>query len=131
MTDVLVAVGRGRTAFRLQAVWLVVLVPALTIGAHLGGIVGAGWAHILTAALVVVPLHLRAIRPLGIRFRALARATARPAAATVGAGIVAAVVVLALVQPDPVILLAAGAAALVVLVVIMAPMRHEALEMVR
>jgi len=134
MTDVLVAVGRSKRAFVLQAIWLAALVPALVVGAHLGGLTGIAWAHVLVALLVVTPLHLRAIAPLGIRLRALLRASGRPMLAASAAAI-AALAGMALANTlgdgDVVTLAIAGMAALVTFAAIMAPVRHSALAAIR
>jgi PST family polysaccharide transporter len=64
--DVLVALGHTRWLFRLQLIWLGVLLPAMLLAVHLGGGRGAGFAHVFVAVLVVVPVHLivlaRAVR---------------------------------------------------------------------
>ena len=134
MTDVLVAIGRSRRAFVLQGVWLVTLIPALVVGAHLGGITGVAWGHVLVALLVVAPLHLQAIAPIGIRLRGLVKASARPVAAS-GAAAVAALAALAwastLSHSDFVMLVIAGTAGLAAFAVIMAPMRRSALAALR
>jgi O-antigen/teichoic acid export membrane protein len=135
MTDLLVAVGRGRTSFALQAIWLAALVPALAVGSHLAGIKGAAWAHVLVALLIVVPLHLRAVRPQGIGLGALARAAARPLAGAAAAAVVAVRVGRVFAPsrdlPDFTTLAAAGFCGLAVFAVIVAPMRRTALAGLR
>ncbi|KOU30128.1 oligosaccharide flippase family protein, partial [Streptomyces sp. WM6368] len=56
--DCLVAIGRRRSLIGVQALWLVVLIPALVIGARAGGIVGVAHGHVLVAGAVVVPVFL-------------------------------------------------------------------------
>ena len=134
MTDVLVAVGRSKRAFVLQAIWLAALVPALVVGAHVGGITGVAWAHVLVALLVVTPLHLKAIAPIGIRLRALVRASGRPllaAAAAAAAALAGVALAATLGHSDFVTLAVAGTAALLTFAAIMAPMRHTALAAIR
>ena len=45
--DLFVATGESKILVRIQALWLVVLVPALTIGAETDGIRGVGIAHVV------------------------------------------------------------------------------------
>jgi PST family polysaccharide transporter len=53
----------------LQTLWFVILVPALTVGAMVGGVRGVAVAHAMVALLVVAPAFLFALRkgcvPLG------------------------------------------------------------------
>ena len=62
----LVAAGRTREVLAVQVLWLVALVPALLVGIRLGGLSGAGWAHVAVALLVVLPAYLLAIRREGV-----------------------------------------------------------------
>ena len=130
MTDLLVAVGRSRASFVLQGIWLAVLVPALVVGVRVGGTSGAAWAHVVVAAAVMVPLHLRATLPHGIGFIALVRAAARPLVGAVAAAVVAVMVsriTLDVFSHDLVTLAVAGSAGTIVFAAIVAPMRHSAL----
>jgi PST family polysaccharide transporter len=92
--EYLVADGRPRTPLLILSLWLVVLVPALFLGAELGGIRGVGVAHMVVVVLVTVPVTLRALRVAGVPLGALGREVVRPAVAAA----VMAVVVLA-VEP--------------------------------
>lgn len=76
--DCLVAIGRRRSLIGVQALWLVVLVPALVIGAGAGGIVGVAQGHVLVAGVVVVPVFLVALHRGGVGLRTVARACAWP-----------------------------------------------------
>jgi O-antigen/teichoic acid export membrane protein len=90
--DVLLSQGRSRTTFRLQLVWLVAVVPALSIAAHLGGIAAVAFAHMAVAVLVAVPMHLWAVRDVGIAPSRLGEVLIRPAlgvVASVAVGIIA------------------------------------------
>lgn len=78
--DLLVGAGRSRTTLALQTFWIVTLVPALAIGAHLGGIRGVGIAHAVVAVVVVAPLFVRAIGRFGVDLVDLAHRLARPVA---------------------------------------------------
>ncbi len=77
--DLLVGAGRTRTTFVLQCIWLVVLVPALAVGAEIGGIRGVGVAHALVALGIAAPLFLRAVSRYGVDLRDLGRRLLRPA----------------------------------------------------
>lgn len=91
--DLLVAAGRGRAMLGMQLVWFVAVVPALAVGAHLGGIAGVGVAHLVVAAAVVTPVAVLALARLDISPGAVARAVARPLVGAALAAAVAAVVV--------------------------------------
>jgi PST family polysaccharide transporter len=95
--DLFVAVGDSRSLVRIQALWVVVLVPALTIGARVDGLRGVGIGHAAVAALVIAPTYLAALqRRRGIPFRAVLARLRRPAAgglAAVATGIAIAVLV--------------------------------------
>ena len=72
-----VLAGLGRTTFLLvvQLVWLGALVPAMVLGVHQDGIVGAAYAHIAVIGPVVLPSYLLVLRKItGVRFSALAKA---------------------------------------------------------
>jgi PST family polysaccharide transporter len=77
--DLLIGVGRSRTTLWLKGTWLVVLVPALAVGAHLDGIRGVAIAHLLVGVLLALPLFLRAAIRLGADGALLRRACLRPA----------------------------------------------------
>lgn len=86
----LIARGSTRPVLGVQIAWLVALVPALVVGARLGGSAGVGWAHVVVAAVVVLPLYLVAVRRSGADLRALLAATWLPvvaAAPTVAAAV--------------------------------------------
>ncbi|MFE9476991.1 oligosaccharide flippase family protein [Streptomyces spororaveus] len=76
--DCLVAIGRRSSLIAVQALWLVVLIPALVIGARTGGIVGVAQGHVLVAGAVVVPVFLLALHRGGILLGTVARACAWP-----------------------------------------------------
>jgi O-antigen/teichoic acid export membrane protein len=79
-TEVLVAVGRGRTVLGLQSLWLAVLIPTLIIGAHLGGIAGVGMGHVIVASALVLPAFGWALRRNGFSLPLIGRAVVWPAA---------------------------------------------------
>ncbi|MFD6111514.1 oligosaccharide flippase family protein [Streptomyces yangpuensis] len=76
--DCLVAIGRRRSLIAVQGVWLVLLIPALVIGARGGGIVGVAQGHVVIAGAVVVPVFLLALHRGGIPLGRVARACAWP-----------------------------------------------------
>ena len=78
--DYLAGLGRARTALALQGCWLVALLPALIIGAHIDGIRGAAIAHVIVAALVTAAAVPDDVAP-GPHRPAGRRATTRPARA--------------------------------------------------
>ncbi|NVM94406.1 oligosaccharide flippase family protein [Arthrobacter wenxiniae] len=57
--DYLVVLGISGAIFKVQIMWLVVLVPALIAGASWGGLAGLAAAPVAVAALVVLPIYLR------------------------------------------------------------------------
>ncbi|MCG7288260.1 oligosaccharide flippase family protein [Cellulomonas sp. ACRRI] len=105
----LIARGATRPVLAVQVAWLVALVPAVVVGARAGGSAGVGWAHVVVAAVVVLPLYLAAVRRSGADLRALAGAVWLPLVAA-GPTVVAAVLVARQV-PGSLGALAAGGAA--------------------
>jgi PST family polysaccharide transporter len=77
-TDALLAAGKGRLMLTLQAAWLVVLAPALAVGAHLAGIRGVGIAHLVVAVGVAIPIYLIALRRLDFPVLRVTRSVVRP-----------------------------------------------------
>jgi PST family polysaccharide transporter len=123
--DALVAVGRGATVLVLQLTWLAAVVPALALGASVGGIAGAALAHVLVALFVAVPLHLFALRPLGIGGFGIVRAVGRVAIGAAAALAVGRVAGSLLGGTDLVVLAVSSFATLGVYAVFAAPLRHE------
>jgi O-antigen/teichoic acid export membrane protein len=106
--DFLVAGGRTRAVLLLQAAWLSCLLPALVLGARLGGIPGAGAAQVAVLVLVVCPLALWALHGHGIGAAALARQLIRPAAGGSLIALVALAVPAVVHQNDFLLLAVAG-----------------------
>lgn len=74
-TNVLAGLGYAKFVLAIQVIWLTALVPAMAVGVHQAGIVGAAIAHIAVIALLVLPSYLLALkRASGVRFVALAKA---------------------------------------------------------
>ena len=78
-SNMLAALGRSKSVLAVQLIWLVALVPAMAIGVHRGGIVGAAIAHIVIITPVVLPCYLVAlVRATGVRVGFLAKAAFPP-----------------------------------------------------
>jgi lipopolysaccharide exporter len=74
-SNILAGLGRSRLLFVVQLVWLVGLVPAMAVGVHVDGVVGAAVAHIVVLGPLVLPCYLVALkRTADVRLWALARA---------------------------------------------------------
>jgi PST family polysaccharide transporter len=73
--SMLTSFGRTKLLLSLQVIWIGTLVPAMALGVHREGIVGAAYAHVLVIAPIVLPSYLLALkRVTGVRFTALGRA---------------------------------------------------------
>jgi lipopolysaccharide exporter len=82
MAGYLLARGRAAATLIIQAVWCVTLIPALQIATHRHGIVGAGWAHVIVAAVVIVPAYLIAVSRAGAALGPVLRGLLLPALGT-------------------------------------------------
>jgi lipopolysaccharide exporter len=74
----LFARGASLPVLVVQVLWLVTLVVALVVGARAYGAVGAGYAHVAVAVVVVLPAYLVALRRVGADLRAMARVVWQP-----------------------------------------------------
>jgi lipopolysaccharide exporter len=73
--NMLTALGQTRFLFYLQLIWIGTLVPAMVLGVHKDGIVGAAYAHVAIIIPIVLPSYLLALkRVTGVRLTALGRA---------------------------------------------------------
>ena len=89
-SNMLAALGRSTLVLAIQLIWLVGLIPAMAIGVHLDGIVGAAIAHVVIVGPVVLPCYLIALkRVTGVRLTQLAKAALPTLAVATAAGIVA------------------------------------------
>ncbi|HVQ96204.1 MAG TPA: lipopolysaccharide biosynthesis protein [Mycobacteriales bacterium] len=122
--DLLIAAGHSKQTMFLQGLWLVVLIPALAVGAHLGGIAGVGTAHMLVAVGVMVPAFLAALHRLGFRPLELARSIWVPVVGAVGL-VVAPLLAIRLLHPDLLVLAAGGIGGLALYLPVLALKRHE------
>jgi O-antigen/teichoic acid export membrane protein len=89
--DYLVAVGRTRAVMLLQALWVLVLVPALIVGADTSGIRGAAIAHLVVAVCVMTPAFGFTLSRTGLPMRPIAESLRWPVLAALA--MVASVVV--------------------------------------
>ena len=87
--NMLAGLGHSKFVLAVQLIWLAGLVPAMAIGVHADGIVGAAIAHIVIIGPVVLPCYLIALkRATGVRISLLAKAAFPPfAVAVVAAGL--------------------------------------------
>jgi PST family polysaccharide transporter len=90
--DYLAAIGLAAWNLRLQALWLVLLVPALAAGALWRGVEGVALAHAAVALVVVTPLFCVVLGRSGVSMKRMLTLQARPVLAGVavlGTGLVA------------------------------------------
>jgi O-antigen/teichoic acid export membrane protein len=118
--DLLSGIGRTRPLFLLQALWIVLLVPALVLGAHVDGIAGVATAHVVVAFGLIIPAFVVVIAGRGPSVRQGLAQVARPAGAAVTAWIVATVVVHQSAT-DLIAIVAGGTALVVTYAVLAAP----------
>lgn len=76
--DILASLGATRSTLVQYLCWAAVLIPALLVGARLGGIRGAAIAHAVVAILVAVPLAVLALHRAGVRLAPALPTTVRP-----------------------------------------------------
>ena len=73
--NMITAFGRTKFLFVLQLIWLGTLVPAMALGVHEDGIVGAAYAHVAVILPIVLPSYLLVLkRVTGVRLTALGKA---------------------------------------------------------
>ncbi|RCG31867.1 polysaccharide biosynthesis protein [Sphaerisporangium album] len=111
--DYLVVLERSRAVLAVQALWLIVLVPAMWIGVNRDGLRGAAIALVAVAAIVVLPTYLGQLRRSGVHIVDLAANLWQAVLAALAVGAVAVLAVRTL-SPDIVVLAAAGAFAVLV-----------------
>jgi lipopolysaccharide exporter len=105
----LIACGRTGQVLVVQVVWAVALIPAMIVGVNLGGLAGAGWAHVLVAVVVVLPAYLLYLRRSNVPALPFLRAWLMPTAAGVPLALVLWLVTSTI--EVPLLVLAAAAAA--------------------
>jgi PST family polysaccharide transporter len=88
--NILAGLGRSKFVLAVQLIWLAGLLPAMAIGVHEDGIVGAAIAHIAIIGPIVLPCYLFALkRATGVRVGLLVRAAFAPFAAAAAAACLA------------------------------------------
>jgi O-antigen/teichoic acid export membrane protein len=87
--DYFVVLARSRVVFTVQLVWLIVLIPALVVGAKLGGTAGVAMAEVAVAALLVLPWYLFELSRVGIPMSLLSRNMWFPLIGALGVGLLA------------------------------------------
>ena len=84
--DYIVVLGRTGVVFLIQCCSLAVLIPALLLGAHFGGLVGVAMAQAAVSVVVVLPLYLWQLRRIGIGVGTILRSLSVPFLAGIGSG---------------------------------------------
>jgi PST family polysaccharide transporter len=120
-SNMLAALGRSKFVLAVQLIWLAGILPAMAIGVHEDGIVGAAIAHIVIIGPIVLPCYLFALKhATGIRVGLLARAAFAPFAAAAAAACLARFTASRFESP-PVQLIAGLAAGAILYVAVTAP----------
>jgi PST family polysaccharide transporter len=86
--NILASLGHARFILAVQLIWLAALVPAIALGVHRYGIVGAAIGHIVVIVPVVLPIYLFGLRKVASP-AALVKALLPPLLAASAAGFVA------------------------------------------
>lgn len=120
--DILMGAGATRWTLWLNVGWAAFLVPALFVGTHLGGIIGAAVAHAIVGVLVALPLAMWALHRAGVTLAPIGPALVRPALGGILAGGISLLVV-RVAGPHAIIqlMVAGGAATLAYAVVAVSP----------
>ncbi len=88
--NILTSLGKAKFTLVVQLLWIGALVPAMALGVHRDGIVGAAMAHIAVIWPLVLPSYLFAVRKaVGVRFTALGKAVFPPLLAASAAALAA------------------------------------------
>lgn len=120
--DILTGLGATKTTVWLNLGWAVVLLPALIVGANVGGIRGTAIAHALVALFVTLPLAMFALHRAGVRLAPVLPDLVRPAIGAIASGaVMLGLDWLVMGSPAPVRLLVAGGGGLLVFVWIVVP----------
>jgi len=108
--NMLTALGKTRVILVVQLIWLAALVPAMAIGVHEDGIVGAASAHIAIVAPIVLPCYLFVLqRETRVKLISLAKAAAPPLIAAMIAAFIT-LLVMSILKNQQVELFVGGAA---------------------
>jgi lipopolysaccharide exporter len=108
--NMLTSFGRTKLLLVLQLIWISTLLPAMALGVHKDGIVGAAYAHVAIIVPIVLPSYLLALKRItDVRFAALGKAILPALLASSAAALAARAAVSQL--NDPLAQLIAGLAA--------------------
>lgn len=125
--NVIIAMGRTGILLFVQVAALIVLLPVMSVGIDVAGLIGVGFAHLTTILICTFPAYLIAIRrSTGVTAPTLARVLGVPTAAAVLAGGVAALAA-SISAPAPLQLLAGGIAGALAYAAITAPLISDLL----
>jgi lipopolysaccharide exporter len=88
--NMLAALGKPKFILTVNIIWFAILVPAMIVGVHKGGISGAALAHIIVVVPLILPCYVIALkRATAVPISLLAKAALPPLAAAVLAAFVA------------------------------------------
>jgi lipopolysaccharide exporter len=88
--NILASLGKAKLTLLMQLLWIGALIPAMALGVHRNGIVGAAIAHIAVIGPLVLPSYLFALRKaVGVRFIAVGKAVFPPLLAASAAAVAA------------------------------------------
>ena len=88
--NIITSFGRTNVLLILQLIWIVALVPAMVLGVHRDGIIGAAYAHVAVIVPIVLPSYLLAMkRVTGVRITALGKAVVPALLASLAAALAA------------------------------------------
>jgi PST family polysaccharide transporter len=88
--NMLTGLGRTKFLFALQLIWIGTLVPAMALGVHRDGVVGAAYAHVAVIVPIVLPSYVLALkRVTGVRITSLGKAALPAILASVAAALAA------------------------------------------
>ena len=126
--DYLVVLGKSGTVFTVQAGSLLVLVPALMVGASWWGLGGLAAAQAAITGCVVLPLYIWQLRKNGLAIKAMLSKIRLPLAAGLGTGLAARVLAMT-VGNHLVALFAAAAIAVLVTAALLFRLREQIREL--
>lgn len=122
VANILAGLGRAGLLLIVQLIWITTLFPAMAIGVHRDGIVGAAVAHVVIIGPIVLPVYLVALmRTTRVRFWSLIKAML-PAVLAASAAALAAKAVASQFAVPWIGLIVGSAAAGIIYVLVAAPL---------
>ena len=118
-----ITISQGRTGrmLLLQLYWLALLIPAMVIGVHVRGIVGAGDAHVVVIVVFVLPAYIAGLTRAGLaRVRDVVEALWPPLLGAATSGLAAAEAATAF-HAAPLKLVVGGSVGVLIYLLVMAP----------